>query len=113
MLGLGAGMAGKLYVVAVVAMRMFVVGARNGLVPLLWMVGVMMIAGAVGGTVHGLLWRLEGRGRPGSWLWWVGTLLGACAAAVLLTPRGPFRIGESMTWILAVAISGLSAGFMV
>lgn len=112
-LGLGRGVVGKLYVVALVATLMLLVGVGFGALLFFWMLAVAMVAGAVGGTIHGLLQGLERRGRPGSWLRWVGTLLVAGAAAVLLTPRGPFRVGEVVVWILAVAIAGLGAGGLV
>ncbi|MFN2316648.1 MAG: hypothetical protein ABR551_09965 [Gemmatimonadales bacterium] len=112
-LGLGRGVVGKLYVTALVATLMLLVGVGLGALLFLWMLAVTMVAGAVGGTIHGLLHGLERRGRPGSWLRWVGTLVAAGASAVVLTPQGPFRLGELMTWILAVAVSCLGAGLLV
>lgn len=112
-LGLGRGVVGTLYVTALIAVLMLLVGPRHALVLFGWIVAVAMVAGAVGGTIHGLLRGLEQRGRPGLWWRWVGTLLGVGACAVLLTPQGPFRVGEVMTWVVAVVIAGLGAAGLV
>lgn len=113
MLGLGRGIAGRLYVVAMIAALGLMVGPAQGVVVFLGIVGVTMGAGAVGGTIHGLLRPLGRRGRAGSWVQWFAALLGAFVGSVLLTPRGPFSLEDPNVWIIAIGLATVGAGTMV
>lgn len=113
MLGLGLGIAGRIYVVAMIAALMLMVGPANGVLVFLGIVGVTMGAGAVGGTVHGVLRPLGQWGWLGSWVQWFAALLAAFAGSVVLTPRGPFSLEDPNVWIIAVGVATLGAGSMV
>ncbi len=108
--GLGRGVAGKLYVATLVITLMVMVGPGNGVMLFLSLVALIATAGAVGGTIHGLLGSLAGRGALGVWLRWFAALLGACIAAVLLTPRGPFSLQDPVVLILIAGTCMVAAG---
>jgi hypothetical protein len=110
---LGRGMAGKLYVAVLVVTLMLMVGPWNGVKLFLSLLALTAAAGAVGGTIHGLLGSLAEWGRSGVWLRWFLALLGTAATAVLLTPRGPFSLQDHFVMLVIasscmVAAAGLT-----
>lgn len=113
MFGLGIGVAGKLYVAALVAALMLMLGPGNGVFLFLAIVGVTMVAGAVGGAIHGLLRPLGQHSRLGAGVGWFAALLGAFAVSVLLTPTGPFSLDDPTAWLIAAGCAALAAGTLV
>ncbi|HEX9165372.1 MAG TPA: hypothetical protein VF862_05650 [Gemmatimonadales bacterium] len=108
--GLGAGVAGKLYGFLLLATLMVMVGPGPGVVLFLKVLGVAVIAGAVGGTMHGVLRSLDRWGRMGTWLRGLTAIFVALMAAVALTPRGPFNLPDPMLHLFALGLAALGAG---
>lgn len=110
--GLGRGVAGKVYVAFLVLTLMLMVGPLNGVKLFLSLAALTAAAGAVGGTIHGLLGSQAKRGAAGVWLRWFAALLGAATTAVLLTPRGPFSLQDPYVFLLIAGTCMVSAGFL-
>jgi hypothetical protein len=111
-LGLAQGWAGKLLMLAVLAILVLLAGVLAGAVLFLEFLGVAVVAGAAAGTLRGWLHRLERWGQLGTWLRWSATILGFLLAVALLTPRGPFSLDPTFLRFAAV-VSALSAGLLI
>jgi hypothetical protein len=108
--GLGRGVVGKLYVAVLLVTLTLMVGPGHGVKLFLSLMALTAAAGAVGGTIHGLLGSLAARGALGVWLRWFAALLGAGTAAVLLTPRGPFSLQDPVVLMLLTGTCLVAAG---
>jgi hypothetical protein len=90
-LRLGLGWGGKLLVAALLGMLMLLLGGERGLVLFGELTLVAIAAGAVAGTLHGMLRPVQRWGGPlGTWLQWAVTCFGYVVALVFLTPNSPF-----------------------
>lgn len=110
---LGAGLAGKLYVLTLLITLMLFVGLLPGLLVFLGIVGLGMAGGAVGGAVYGMLAPLDYWGRKGAWFRNFLALLGSLVTMILLTPRGPFSLYDTQLHLFAVGLAALGAGFLL
>lgn len=111
--GLGVGAAGKLFVLIVVATLMLLVGPGVGVILFLRLLGVTVAAGAVGGTVHGIVRSLDRWGRIGVWVSGFLAILGAITASIILTPHGPFSLPDPGVQVLALGLAGVGAGALL
>ncbi|HUG28307.1 MAG TPA: hypothetical protein VMK53_08435 [Gemmatimonadales bacterium] len=111
---LGAGVAGKLYVLTLLITLMWLVGPIPGALVLLSLVGLGMAGGAVGGAVYGVLEPLHYWGRRiGAWSRCFLAILGSLITMILLTPRGPFSLFDTQLYLFAVVVAALGAGFLL
>ena len=81
-----------------------------GVILFLQVLGVAVIVGAVGGTVHGVLRALDQWGRMGTWFRGLAAIFMALMASVALTPHGPFNLPEPMLHLFALGVAALGAG---
>ena len=109
-LGLGSGAAGKLYVLTLLLTLILLVGPGLAVVLFLGVLGVTMVAGAVGGTIHGLLRPLDRLGRAGTWLRWLIAIFAALVASAVLAPDGPFNLDDPALYVAALGAAVLGAG---
>ena len=86
--GITTGTIGKLFVLLLVATLVYMAGVAQGALLFVQLFGVTIAAGAVGGTMHGLLWRAEDWGRIGIWLRWVFSILAYITTFGILAPAG-------------------------
>jgi hypothetical protein len=113
-LRMALGWQGKLLVGALLATLMLLAGAERGLVLFGELVGVAVLAGAVGGTLHRLLQPVQRWGGPlGTWLQWTVTLFGYVVALAFFTPNGPVARGEPTFYPLAAGFAALGGVLMV
>ena len=113
-LRMALGWQGKLLVAALLATLILLVGAERGLVLFGELAGVAVLAGAVAGTLHGLLRSVQRWGGPlGTWLQWTVTLFGYVVTLVFLMPNGPVARGEPTFYPLAAGFAALGGVFMV
>ena len=112
-LGLASGWAGALFVAAILAILMLMVGGERGLLLFGGLLLVAVCSGAVAGTLHGFLHPLATLGAFGTWLRWAVVIFGYLATFVLLTPKGPFTLREPTFYPLAAGVAVLGACFMV
>ncbi|HTL06485.1 MAG TPA: hypothetical protein VL241_12100 [Gemmatimonadales bacterium] len=110
--GLAQGWAGKLLMLAVLAVLLLLAGVPAGALLFLEFLGVAVVAGAAAGTLHGRLHRLVSWGQLGTWLRWSATIFAYLLAVALLTPRGPFSLDPTFLRFAAV-VSALAAGLLV
>lgn len=108
-LGLIFGLAGRLFLLALLLSLMFMVGPGPGGVLFLKLLAVTAVGGAVGGTIHGILRPLDELGRAGLWLRWFVAIFGAIVVAVVLTPAGPFSLKDPAFHVIALGLAALGA----
>jgi hypothetical protein len=111
--GMGLGVAGKLFVLAILATLMLLAGAGRGLALFFGLLGAAVISGAVGGTIHGIMQPMENWGRVGSWLRWTLANFGFVTTSVILLPEGPFSLREPIIFAIAAGASALGAGCQI
>lgn len=111
--GLGVGVAGKLFGLSVLVTLMLLVGPGGGVTLFLRLLGVTVVAGAVGGTIHGIFRALDQWGRIGTWLRGFLAILGAVTASVILTPHGPFSLPDPGFQIFALGLAALGATILL
>lgn len=111
--GIASSLAGKLLFAAILALLGLMVGSGPALALFLGLLGVSIVAGAAAGTILGLLRPLETLSRAGAWLTWTLAIFGFVAAAVLLTPNGPFTLKEPTFYPFAATCSALAAALVV
>lgn len=111
--GMSSGLGGKLFVAVILATLMLLAGAERGLALFLGLALVAVIAGAVAGTLRGILKPLDDWGRPGGWLRSAVTIFGFITTGVFLTPEGPFARADPTFYPVAAAFAALAAGFFV
>jgi hypothetical protein len=112
-LGMAFGWAGALFVAAILALLILMLGGEQGLLLFGGLLAVAVISGAVSGTLYGMLQPLQRGGPLGSWLRWAVAIFGYFASFVLLTPKGPFTLREPTFYPLAAAVAALAALAMV
>ncbi len=108
--GMSSAWAGKLFVLTILATLMLLAGVERGLALFFGLLGVAVIAGAVGGTIRGILQPVERWGRIGTWLRWNLSIFGYVLAFGFLTPKGPFSLQDPAFYVIAAGISVLGAG---
>jgi hypothetical protein len=108
-LGLTFGLAGRLFLLVLLLSLMFMAGPAPGGVLFLKLFGVTVVAGAIGGTIHGILRPLDELGRAGLWLRWFVAIFGALVVAVVLTPAGPFSLKDPAFHVIALGLAALGA----
>jgi len=103
-LGMLLGMRGKILLVAMIGVLVYMLGPLQGPLLFLLLTAVAMAAGTVAGAVYGLLHPLAHAGDFGVWLRWAMTLYVYLATITVLLPRGPFSLGDpAFHWIAALA----------
>lgn len=112
-LGLSLGGVGKIFVLGILGTLMLMAGASPGVALFLRLLGVAVIAGAVGGTIHGVLRSLENWGRVGTWLRWALAIFGHLTAFGFLTPGGPLPMRDAMFYVGAAGFAAVGAGFLI
>lgn len=111
--GIGTGTVGKLFVLFLLATLVFMVGVAQGTVLFFTLLAVTIAAGAVGGTIHGLLWRAEEWGRIGTWLRWTLAILGYIITFGYLAPAGPFHPRDYAFFPVAAVLAAVGAGCLI
>lgn len=111
--GMSVGWTGKLFVLLILSTLMLLAGAGRGVGLFFEILGVALVAGAVGGTLRGMLHPLERWGPFGSWLSWTLAICGYLAVVGLLTPAGPFSRQYPAFYGLAAGVCALAAGCRV
>lgn len=112
-LGLSLGRVGKLLLLGILATLMLMAGPGPGVALFFQLLGVAVIAGAVGGTIHGVLRPLENWGRVGTWLRWALSIFGHVTAFGFLTPGGPLPMRDAMFYLGAAGFAAVGAGFLI
>jgi hypothetical protein len=110
LLGMGLGWAGKLFALGILATLMLLAGAGRGLALFSGLLAVAIIAGAVGGTIRGILQPVERWGPIGTWLRWTLSIFAYVAAFGFLTPEGPFSRQYPAFYVFAAGTCALGAG---
>jgi len=112
-LGMSFGWPGKLLVLTILATLMLMAGAAPGSGLFVGLLGIAVMAGAVSGTIHGVLHPLDHWGRFGAWLRWTLTIFGYVVAFGSLMWWGPFSVGDPGLYAVAAGISTLGAGCLM
>lgn len=107
------GWEGKLFVAALLATVMLLAGAERGLVLFGQLAGVSVLAGAMAGTLHGVLRPVERAGPLGTWLAWTVVLFGYVVSFVFFTRNGPFSWRDPTFYPLAAGFAALGGLVMV
>jgi hypothetical protein len=102
--------AGRFYVLTLLLTLILMVGPGLGVVLFLRVLGVTMVAGAVGGAIHGVLRPLDQLGRAGTWLRWLVAIFAALVASAALPPHGPFTLQDPALYVVALGAAVLGAG---
>ena len=110
--GMAIGWAGKLFILSILATLMLLTGVERGIGLFLELLGVAVGAGAVAGTVHGILHPLEQDGQLGTWVRWTCSVLTYLVTVAFLTPKGPLSLDP--TFIpFAAAVSAIAAACLI
>jgi hypothetical protein len=112
-LGMSFGVAGKLFVLAMLATLMLLAGAARGLGLFFELLGVAVLAGAAGGAIHGILQPVESWGRIGAWLRWALAIFGYVTTFALFAPAGPLAVQDSAFVAIATGAAALGAGCLI
>jgi hypothetical protein len=106
--GMASRREGKLLVGATLAMLLLLLGPVQGLV-FFGKLGLVAIgAGAVAGTLHGVLRPVERWWPLGAWVHWTVVILGFGMTVVALTPGGPFTLREPTLYPVAAGFAALA-----
>lgn len=98
-LGMLLGIRGKLLLLAIVSVLIYMLGPLQGPLLLLLLLIVAMAAGGLAGAAYGLL-PLDRFGDFGVWFRWVVSIYVFLAATTLLIPRGPFTLDDpAFHWV--------------
>jgi hypothetical protein len=108
-LGLAIGRIGKLLTTSLLAALMLMTGVVRGAGVFLSVVGATMLAGAVAGTMHGILGWMDRYGRPGAWVQWVASLFVFMAALTLVGPMQLLSLAEPLFYPMAGTLAALGA----
>lgn len=108
-LGMLLGIRGKILLIAMIAVLVYMLGPLHGPLLFLLLTSVVIIAGALAGAVYGLLYPLPRAGDFGVWFRWAVTLYVYFAAITVLLPKGPFTLGDPAFHWLAALLSILIA----
>lgn len=112
-LRIGLGWQGKLFGAMLVGTEMLMLGARQGMLLFLELTLVAMTAGAVAGTVYGIMRPLQRVSALGIWLRWSVTLFAYVLAFIRLTPSGPFTLHDPAVYPIAAGFAVLGGAFAV
>lgn len=108
-LGMLLGMRGKVLLVAMIAVLIYMIGPLQGPLVFLLLTAVALVAGAGAGAVYGLLHPLARAGDFGVWFRWAVTLYGYFVATTVLLPQGPFSLEDPAFHWIATLLSILTA----
>lgn len=111
--GMGFGVSGKVVVLAMLGPWIILLGVGPTAALFVKTIVLVVMAGAVGGTIHGLLRPLENWGRTGVWGRWFLAAFGFAVTLAVITPGAPLSPGESTLYVLAAGFAVLVAGCLV
>jgi hypothetical protein len=113
-LGMLLGMRGKILLMAMVAVLIYMLGPLHGPLLLLRLTAVAIAAGAVAGAVYGLLYPLPRAGDFGVWFRWAVTLYVYFAAITVMFPDGPFTLGDpAFHWLATLFAVVIAFGIVL
>jgi hypothetical protein len=108
-LGMALGLRGKLLILAMLTALIFILGPWHGPLLLVTMTLIAMAAGALAGTLYGLLYPLAKAGDFGVWLRWALSIYGYLVILTASFRHGPFSTGDPVFHLIAWIFSALGA----